>query len=174
MQELLILESGRRERHYWLDLWRYRELFIVLAWRDLAVRYKQTVIGILWALIRPLLAVFIFTFIFGHIAKLPSVGTVPYALLVFVGMLPWNFFANNLADAANSLINSAQLINKVYFPRLIIPSATLVVAFVDFLINCCILIGMMVWYRFLPSWQVFCLPLFIVLGCIASFGPALW
>lgn len=174
MQQLVTLEAGRRERHYWADLWRYRELFIVLAWRDLAVRYKQTVIGILWALIRPLLAVLIFTFIFGHIAKLPSVGTVPYALLVFVGMLPWNFFANNLADASNSLINSAQLINKVYFPRLIIPSATLVVAFVDFLINCCILVVMMVWYRFLPSWQALCLPPFVILGCIASFGPALW
>jgi len=174
MQELVILESGRRERHYWLDLWRYRELFMVLAWRDLAVRYKQTVIGILWAFIRPVLAVLVFTIIFGHIAKLPSVGTVPYALLVFVGMLPWNFFANSLTDAANSLINSAQLISKTYFPRLIVPGATLVVASVDFLINCCILVGMMAWYQFLPSWQVLFLPLFMALGAIASFGPALW
>lgn len=174
MQQTVILESGRRERHYWLDLWRYRELFMVLAWRDLAVRYKQTVIGILWALIRPLLAVLIFTIIFGYIAKLPSVGTVPYALLVFVGLMPWNFFSNSLADASNSLINSAHLISKVYFPRLIVPGATLVVAFVDFLINCCILVAMMIWYRFVPSWQAVYLPLFVALACIASFGPALW
>src|SRR6478736_5885166 len=124
MQELIILESGRRERHYWLDLWRYRELFMVLAWRDLAVRYKQTVIGVLWALIRPLLAVLVFTIIFGRIAKLPSVGTAPYAVMVFAGMLPWNLFATSLADASNSLITNVNLISKVYFPRMIIPTAT--------------------------------------------------
>src|SRR5664279_4990787 len=126
MQTLVIIEPGRRELHYWLELWRYRELFTVLAWRDLSVRYKQTVIGVLWALIRPLLAVLIFTIIFGHIAKLPSVGTVPYAVMVFAGMLPWNFFATSLADASNSLITNVNLISKVYFPRMIIPAATLV------------------------------------------------
>jgi len=174
MQDLVIIEPGRRERHYWLELWRYRELFMVLAWRDLSVRYKQTMIGVLWALIRPLLAVLVFTILFGHIAKLPSVGTAPYAVMVFVGMLPWNFFANSLADASNSLISNSNLISKVYFPRLIIPSATLVVAMVDFSINFCILIVMMVWYRVLPGWQVVFLPIFMILACLASAGPALW
>jgi lipopolysaccharide transport system permease protein len=174
MQDLVIIEPERRERHYWLELWRYRELFVVLAWRDLSVRYKQTVIGVLWALIRPLLTVFIFTIIFGGIAKLPSAGTTPYAVMVFVGMLPWTFFATSLADASNSLISNTNLISKVYFPRLIVPSAPLVVAMVDFLINVCILIVLMIWYRFLPGWQVVFLPLFMLLGCLASFGPALW
>ena len=174
MQDLVIIEPGRRERHYWLELWRYRELFMVLAWRDLSVRYKQTMIGVLWALIRPLLAVLVFTILFGHIAKLPSVGTAPYAVMVFAGMLPWNFFANSLADASNSLISNSNLISKVYFPRLIVPSATLVVAMVDFSINFCILIVMMVWYRVLPGWQVVFLPIFMILACLASAGPALW
>ena len=173
MKDLVIIESGRRERHYWLELWRYRELFMVLAWRDLSVRYKQTAIGVLWALIRPLLAVLVFTIIFGHIAKLPSVGTAPYAVMVFVGMLPWNFFANGLSDASNSLISNSNLISKVYFPRLIIPSATLVVAMVDLAINFCILIIIMAWYRFVPGWQVAFLPIFILLACLASAGPAL-
>src|SRR5215467_114884 len=138
MKDLIIIEAGRRERHYWLELWRYRELFMVLAWRDLSVRYKQTVIGVLWALIRPLLAVLIFTIVFGHIAKLPSVGTAPYALMVFVGMLPWTFFSTSLTDASASLISNSNLISKVYFPRLIVPTATLIVALADFLISFCI------------------------------------
>ena len=154
MQEVRIIESGRRERHYWLELWRYRELFQVLAWRDLSVRYKQTVIGVSWALIRPFLTMVVFTTIFGRIAKLPSDGTAPYALMVFAGMLPWTFFSTGLAEASNSLVSNANLISKVYFPRLIVPTATIVVAFVDFLISFCILIGMMVWYRFLPGWQM--------------------
>src|SRR5437899_12566402 len=102
----LIIEPGRAERGYWLDLWRYRELFRVLAWRDLAVRYKQTVIGATWALIRPFLTMLVFTIIFGRIANLPSDGTTPYALMVFVGMLPWTFFATGLSEASNSLINN--------------------------------------------------------------------
>jgi lipopolysaccharide transport system permease protein len=174
MQSRVRIEPGRRERHYWLDLWRYRELFTVLAWRDLSVRYKQTVIGVLWALIRPLLAVLVFTIIFGGIAKLPSVGTVPYAVMVFVGMLPWTFFATSLTDASNSLISNSNLISKVYFPRLIVPGASLVVAMADFLINLGILAVMMAWYRFLPGWQVVFLPVFMLLGCLASLGPALW
>ena len=174
MEDLVLIRPNRGQSHYWLDLWRYRELFMVLAWRDLAVRYKQTAIGVLWALIRPLLTVLIFTILFGHIAKLPSVGTAPYALMVLVGMLPWTFFATSLADASNSLISNANLISKVYFPRMIVPSATLVVAFVDFLISFCILILFMAWYRFVPGWQVVFLPLFLLLGCFASLGPALW
>jgi lipopolysaccharide transport system permease protein len=172
-QEFMVIEPGRRERHYWQDLWRYRELFRVLAWRDVSVRYKQTVIGAAWALIRPFLTMVVFTVIFGKIAGLPSQGA-PYALLVFSGMLPWTFFSSALADASNSLINNANLISKVYFPRLIVPAATLVVAFVDFLISFVILIALMIWYRYLPSWQILLLPAFIAIAVLASLGPALW
>src|SRR4051812_21683314 len=150
----LIIESGRAERHYWLDLWRYRELFQVLAWRDIAVRYKQTVIGAAWAIIRPFLTMVVFTIVFGKLAQLPSDGTVPYALLVFAGMLPWSFFATAAVDASNSLISNANLIGKVYFPRLIVPTAAVMVAFVDFLIGFVILIALMIWYQFTPGWQV--------------------
>src|SRR6202050_3779155 len=135
MDDVVVIEAGRTERHYWLDLWRYPELFRVLAWRDLSVRYKQTVIGVLWALIRPFLTMVVFTFIFGRIAKLPTVGNAPYALMVFAAILPWTFFATALSEASNSLINNERLISKVYFPRLIVPVATIVVAFVDFLIS---------------------------------------
>src|SRR6266567_580148 len=145
---VVVIEAGQHERNYWRDLWRYRELFYVLAWRDLAVRYKQTVIGVAWALIRPILTMVVFTVIFGRIAKLPSDGTAPYALMVFGGMLPWTFFATGLSDASNSLIGNANLITKVYFPRLIVPTATLVVAFADFLITFSLLIGTMAWYSY--------------------------
>ena len=174
MPDLLVIEPGRRERHYWLDLWRYRELFRVLAWRDLSVRYKQTVIGVLWALIRPVLTVLVFTIIFGRIAQLPTDGTAPYALMVFAGMLPWTFFSNGLSEASNSVINSGSLITKVYFPRLIVPTATVVVAFVDFLINFCMLLLLMVWYQFMPDWRILVLPAFVLLAFCASVGPALW
>ena len=174
MSETIIIEPGRHERNYWWDLWRYRELFRVLAWRDLTVRYKQTVIGVAWAVIRPFLTMLVFTVIFGRIAKLPSDGTVPYPLMVFAGMLPWTFFATGLSEASNSLINNANLISKVYFPRLIVPTATVVVAFVDFLITFLILIGLMAWYRFLPDWRMLLLPAFILLAFLASMGPSLW
>jgi lipopolysaccharide transport system permease protein len=174
MKNVLIIEPRRRERHYWEELWRYRELFQVLAWRDLSVRYKQTIIGVSWALIRPFLTMVVFTTIFGRIAKLPSDGTAPYALMVFAGMLPWTFFSTGLAEASNSLINNANLITKVYFPRLLVPTATIAVAFVDFLISFCILIVLMAWYQFLPGWQLVVLPVFILLGFLASLGPSLW
>jgi lipopolysaccharide transport system permease protein len=172
--ETIIIEPGRQERNYWRDLWRYRELFRVLAWRDLAVRYKQTVIGVAWAVIRPFLTMVVFTVIFGRIAKLPSDGTAPYPLMVFAGMLPWTFFATGLSEASNSLINNANLISKVYFPRLIVPTATVVVAFVDFLITFSILVVLMAWYRFLPDWRLLLLPAFILLAFLASMGPSLW
>lgn len=170
----LILEAGRAEKHYWADLWRYRELFQVLAWRDVSVRYKQTVIGVAWAVIRPFLTMLIFTVIFGWVAKLPSEGTAPYALLVFAGMLPWTFFSTALSDASNSLVNNSNLISKVYFPRLIVPSATVVVAFVDFCISFLILALLMLWYWYAPPIQVFLLPIFIALAFFASLGPSLW
>jgi lipopolysaccharide transport system permease protein len=174
MPILMVIEPGRQERHYWLDLWRYRELFQVLAWRDLSVRYKQTVIGATWALIRPFLTMVVFTVIFGRIAQLPSDGSTPYALMVFAGMLPWTFFSTGLAQASDSLVNNANLIGKVYFPRLIVPIAAVVVAFADFLISFAILVALFVWYQFLPSWHMIYLPLFIVFAFLASMGPSLW
>jgi lipopolysaccharide transport system permease protein len=174
MAEVIVIEPGRHERNYWRDLWRYRELFRVLAWRDLAVRYKQTVIGAAWAVIRPFITMVVFTVIFGRIAKLPSDGTAPYPLMVFAGMLPWTFFSSGLSEASNSLIGNANLISKVYFPRLIVPTATVVVAFVDFLIAFSMLIVLMAWYQYAPSWRMLVLPAFIVLAFLASMGPALW
>jgi lipopolysaccharide transport system permease protein len=174
MVDVIVIEAGRQERHYWLDLWRYRELFRVLAWRDLAVRYKQTVIGVLWALIRPLLTMVVFTVIFGRIAKLPTDGSAPYALMVFAGILPWSFFSSGLSEVSNSLVNNERLISKVYFPRLIVPIATLVVSFVDFLISFCILFLLMVWFGFMPDWRIFLLPVFVLLAFCSSLGPALW
>ncbi len=170
----IILESGRAEKHYWRDLWHYRELFQVLAWRDVSVRYKQTVIGVVWALLRPFLTMVVFTVIFSKLARLPSDGNAPYALMVFAGMLPWTFFSTALAEASNSLVANSNLISKVYFPRLIVPTATVVVAFVDFLISFVILIAMMIWYQFLPNWQIIFLPVFVLIAFLASLGPGLW
>ena len=147
----LVIEPGRAERHYWRDLWRYRELFQVLAWRDVSVRYKQTVIGAAWAVIRPFLTMVVFTLIFGKLANLPSDGTAPYAIMVFAGMLPWTFFSSALSDVSNSIVGSANLISKVYFPRLIVPMAKIGVAFVDFAINLVMLVALMIWYQFPPG-----------------------
>ena len=169
-----ILEAGRAEKNYWRDLWRYRELFQVLAWRDVSVRYKQTVIGVMWAVIRPVLAMLVFSVIFGRIAKLPSEGSAPYPLMVFAGMLPWTFFSTALSDASSSLVSSANLISKVYFPRLIVPTATIIVAFVDFLISFGILAVLMLWYRFMPSWEIVLLPFFVAIAFLAAMGPGLW
>jgi lipopolysaccharide transport system permease protein len=170
----LIIEPGRTEKNYWTDLWRYRELFLILAWRDISVRYKQTIIGILWAILRPFLTMIVFTVIFGRIAKLPSDGSTPYALMVFAAMLPWSLFSNALTESSNSLIGNANLISKVYFPRLIVPTATLVTAFIDFLLSFLILIGMMVYYQFAPGWHMLLLPFFIFLALLVSLGPGLW
>jgi lipopolysaccharide transport system permease protein len=170
----LVIEAGRTERHYWLDLWRYRELFQVLAWRDVSVRYKQTVIGLAWALIRPFLTMVVFTVIFSRVAKLPADGNVPYALMVFAGLLPWSFFSSALGDASNSVLTSSHLIGKVYFPRLIVPAAAVAVAFVDFFISFFILIALMIWYEFVPGWQIVLLPVFVAIAFFASLGPGLW
>jgi lipopolysaccharide transport system permease protein len=173
-KRVLVLEPGRADRNYWRDLWFYRELFAVLAWRDLAVRYKQTAIGVAWAVIRPVLSMMIFTVLFGRVAKLPSDGNSPYPVMVFAGMLPWTLFSAILGDAAASLVANANLIGKVYFPRLIIPSATVLVALVDFAITFVLLVVMMLWYSFLPDWQVTLLPLFVAMAVFASLGPALY
>jgi lipopolysaccharide transport system permease protein len=171
---VIVLEPGRADRNYWTDLWRYRELFLILAWRDLAVRYKQTAIGVVWAILRPLLTMVIFTMIFGRVAKLSSDGAAPYPLLVFAAMLPWTLFATSLSDASSSLIGNANLISKVYFPRLIVPTATIVTAFADFLISLVILLAMMICYRFAPGWNMLLLPVFVLLALLASLGPGLW
>jgi lipopolysaccharide transport system permease protein len=169
----LVIEAGRAERQYWKDLWRYRELFYFLAWRDILVRYKQTVIGMAWALIRPFLTMIVFTVVFGNLAKLPSEGA-PYPILVFAGMLPWQFFAGALSECSNSLISNANLISKVYFPRLIVPASAVIVCFVDFLVSGMILLGLMAWYNFVPSWRILTLPLFIGIAFAASMGAGLW
>lgn len=170
----LIIEPGLTEKHYWRDLWRYRELFLVLAWRDVAVRYKQTVIGLAWALIQPLATMIVFTIIFSKVANLPAEGAAPYALMVYAGLLPWQLFATSLTGASGSLIGNANLISKVYFPRLIVPTSAVVVAFVDFLVSFAILVCLMVWYQYMPRWQILTLPFFIVMAFLASLGPGLW
>ena len=171
---VLVLEPGRTEKSYWIDIWRYRELFLILAWRDISVRYKQTIIGVAWAILRPFLTMVVFTVIFGRVARLPSDGAAPYALMVFAAMLPWSLFSTALSEASNSLIGNERLISKVYFPRLIVPTATVVTAFVDFLISFLILIGLMIYYQFAPTWNMLLLPFFILLAVLTSLGPGLW
>lgn len=169
----LVIRAGQSSKKYWQDLWRYRELLYFLAWRDILVRYKQTVIGIAWALLRPFITMVVFTVIFGHIAQLPSEG-VPYPILVFSAMLPWLFFSSALTDCSNSLINDSNLISKVYFPRLLVPISSVVVNFVDLLISAMILLGLMAWYSFIPTWHILTLPLFTLLVFAVSIGGGLW
>ena len=173
MQEV-ILEAGRSEKNYWRDLWHFRELFYFLAWRDILVRYKQTVMGVAWALIRPLLTMIIFTVLFSRVAKLQSGANVPYALLVMCGMLPWQFVSTSLSDASSSLISNSNLISKIYFPRLVIPAGAVITSFVDFTITLVLLAIMMAWYRFVPDWRLLFLPMFILLAFACSFGVGLW
>ena len=164
-----IIQAGKHDRQYLIDLWKYRELFFFLSWRDILVRYKQTVIGVAWSIIRPILTMIVFTIIFGKIAKLPS-GNVPYPILVFVALLPWQFFANALQTSSSSLISNAGMISKLYFPRMIIPASSIIVAFVDFIISFIILIVLMFWYRFVPDWRVVTIPLFLILAILLSLG----
>jgi lipopolysaccharide transport system permease protein len=170
---ILVLEAGRTDRRYWTDIWAYRELLGILAWRDVAVRYKQTVIGIAWAVIRPLMTMGVFSIVFGKVANLPTEGATPYPLMVFAGMLPWFLFSTILSDASSSLVANANLISKVYFPRIIIPLSAATVALVDFLVNLLIFIAMMCWYGLLPTWRVVFLPGLILLAILASLGPSL-
>jgi lipopolysaccharide transport system permease protein len=169
----LIIEAGRTEGQYWKDLWQYRELFYFLSWRDILVRYKQTAIGIAWALIRPFLTMVVFTVVFGNLAKLPSHGT-PYALLVFSAMLPWQFFSSALGEASNSLVSNSNLIAKIYFPRLIIPASSIMVSLVDFMVSGIILLGLMIWYNFVPTWRILALPFFVLIVIAAAMGIGLW
>ncbi|MBV9657216.1 MAG: ABC transporter permease [Verrucomicrobia bacterium] len=169
----LVIEAGRAEAQYWRDLFRYRELFYFLAWRDVLVRYKQTVIGVLWAVLRPFLTMVVFVFVFGKIAKLPTDG-VPYPVMVFAAMLPWQLFATSLSEGSNSLITNSNLISKVYFPRLIVPASAVIVSFVDFAISCALLGLLMLFYQVWPGWHLLTLPLFILLALVASTGAGLW
>ena len=170
----IILECGRADRNYWRDLWRYRELFQVLAWRDFAVRYRQTVVGVAWAVMRPLLTMVVLTVVFNQLAGLSSEGKAPYALMVLAGMLPWMFFSTALSDASNSLIANSRLISKIYFPRIIVPTAAIIVSIVDFLIGLVILGVMMIGYRYAPNWRILFLPLFGIMAFLAALGPGLW
>src|SRR3984893_5220313 len=155
----LVIEAGHTERNYWRDLFRYRELFYFLAWRDVLVRYKQTVIGVLWAVLRPLLTMIVFTFVFSRIAKLPSEG-VPYPVMVFAAMLPWQLFSTSLSEWSASLVTDANLISKVYFPRLIVPASSVIVSFVDFAISMVLLGVLMIFYKVWPGWPLLTLPVF--------------
>ncbi len=170
----IIIEAGRAERHYWRDIWRYRELFYVLSWRDISVKYKQTAIGVAWAVIRPLLTMVVFTVIFGKLAKLPSEGSAPYAIMVYAAMLPWQFFASSLTESSNSLIANTNLITKVYFPRLIIPASTVVTSLVDFFISAAILVALMIYYQYMPTLNILLLPAFLLIAFLTSFGVGLF
>lgn len=170
---VLVIEAGRMERHYWRDLWRYRELLYFLARRDLAVRYKQTFFGVAWALVRPLLTMLIFTLVFGRLAKLPSDGA-PYALLVLSGMLPWFLFASALGEVSESLLSNSNLLSKIYFPRLILPASAAVVAMTDFAIGLVLLVAMMALLGYPPTLRLLMLPMFVVMALGAALGLGLW
>ncbi len=172
-QDELVIRPNQGFAHYWRDLWQYRELFYFLAWRDIAVRYKQTVIGVAWSVIRPVLTMIVFTFVFGRLAGLPS-GGAPYPIMVFAALLPWQLFANSLSESSNSLVANAAMISKVYFPRLAIPTSAVAVAFVDFLISFVVLLVLMLGYQFWPTWRMLTLPLFTLLALILALGGGLW
>jgi lipopolysaccharide transport system permease protein len=170
----ILITPNKAEKNYWQDLWRFRELFYILSWRDIKVRYKQTSIGILWALIRPLLTIIIFTFVFGKVAGLNQNTNIPYSIIVCAGILPWQFFSTAFSDASNSLINSSNLISKVYFPRMIVPASSIITSFIDFAIAFLILIGLMIYNQFLPPIQIIALPIFIVLLFFVALGISLF
>ena len=172
MSEVLI-EADRIERQYWRDLWSFRELFFFLVWRDLLVRYKQTVVGVSWSLIRPFLTMVVLTVVFGKLGKMPANG-LPYPLLVFCGMLPWQFFSTSITESGNSLVSNANMISKVYFPRLVITVSSVMTSCVDFLISAIFLVVIMMWYRFAPPIQVLCFPFLAILAVGASLGVGLW
>ncbi len=169
----LIIEADRVEAQYWRDLWRFRELFLFFSWRDLLVRYKQTFVGVSWSLIRPLLTMLVLTVVFGRLGKLPADG-VPYSLLVLCGMLPWQFFSNSMNESSNSLIMNSSMVSKVYFPKLLMTASTVMVNVVDFLISVAFLAVLMIWFRFLPPWEILLLPFFVLLMIGASLGVGLW
>jgi lipopolysaccharide transport system permease protein len=169
----LVIEESRSSKNYWNDLWKYRELFFFLAWRDILVRYKQTVIGLAWSLLRPFLTMLVFTFIFGRLAKFPS-GGIPYPIFVYVAMLPWQFFSTSFTDASNSLIGNSNMLTKIYFPRVIIPTSTVIVNLVDFLLSFVLLIGLMIWFHYTAAWTIITLPLFLIQSLLISLGAGFY
>ncbi|MGL6268529.1 MAG: ABC transporter permease [Chitinophagaceae bacterium] len=172
--EKLQISADSVDKHYWQDLWRYRELLYILSWRDIKVRYKQTVFGAAWSIIRPMLATIFFTIVFHKLARMEAPENVPYAVLVFAGMLPWQFFSNALSESGNSLVGNAGLISKVYFPRMIIPASAIITGLVDFCISLALLIGVCIFFRYMPPLQIIFIPLFLILAVITSFGIGLW
>ncbi len=175
MQETreVVITPGGDEKQYWRDLWRYRELFLFIAWRDLLVRYKQTAFGAFWSVLRPLATMVVFAVIFGKLADLPS-GGAPYPLFVYAAMIPWQFFAGTLSESGNSLLSNTHLLTKIYFPRLIVPAGSMAVGFADFLVSFVILILMMAWYRIAPGWRIAAIPFFVLLAFLSSAGLGLW
>lgn len=170
----IVIEPGTENSNYWKDLWNYRGLFYFLAWRDILVRYKQTVIGVLWSILRPLITIVVFTVVFNKLGNFKSEEGVPYAIMVCAAMLPWQFFASSFSESANSLIANSNLLTKVYFPRLIVPASTVIVCLIDFLISFLILIGLFVWYKFVPDIRILMLPLFLLLALITAMGTGLF
>lgn len=174
MSHRIVIEPGRSEKNYWKDLWHYRELFYILSWRDIKVKYKQTVLGVLWAILRPLLTMIVFTFVFGSMAGMKTQSSVPYAIIVFAGMLPWNFFSISITECSNSLVGNTNLITKVYFPRMIIPASSVITSFIDFFISFAILLLLFIFYGYMPPVEIFYMPIFWIFAFLASFGPGLY
>jgi len=170
----LVIDSSSSYGAYWKDLWKYRELFYFLAWRDILVRYKQTVIGVAWAVLRPIMTMIVFTVVFGRLAKLPPEGSAPYAIMVFSALLPWQLFANAMTESSNSLLANAGMISKVYFPRLIVPTSSVIVGLIDFLISFGILALLMVWYQFVPNMRLVFIPAFLVIALMTAMGVGYW
>ena len=169
-EKILVIEANRTGMLYLRDFWNYRELFFTLAWRDIIVRYKQTIVGILWTILRPVATMAIFTIVFGKIAKLPSDAGVPYVLMVFGGMLPWQFISGTITTGSDALVGNQALISKVYFPRIIIPTARIIMALVELLINSVIFAVLFIWFGYLPHWQIVFLPLFLLLAVLLALG----
>ncbi len=169
-EKVLVIEANRTGMLYLRDFWNYRELFFTLAWRDIVVRYKQTIVGILWTILRPLATMVIFTFVFGKIAKLPSDAGVPYVLMVFGGMLPWQFISGTITTGCDALVGNQALISKVYFPRIIIPTARIIMALVELLINAVLFAVLFAWFRYVPSWHIVFLPVFLLMAVLLALG----
>lgn len=155
------------------DLWHYRELLYFLTWRDIKIRYKQTALGVAWVVLQPLITMLIFSVIFGRLAKLPSDG-VPYPVFSYAALLPWGLFSGALQRAGTSLVSNANLITKVYFPRLVIPVSAVAAGLVDFVISFAVLLGLMLCYKIMPTWMIFTIPLFVLLAILTTLAVSLW
>jgi lipopolysaccharide transport system permease protein len=171
----IVIEAGRTAAQYWRDLWRYRELLYFLAWRDIAIHYKQTVLGAAWALVRPLSTVLVFVLVFNKVAQIQSpVEGLPYTLFVLAAMLPWQLFSSSLSQVSNSLVANSNLVSKVYFPRLVLPLSAVGVSLVDFVITLAAMFGLMAFFGVAPTWRILTLPFFLAVSVIAALGAGLW